>query len=143
MNNFVLCGIGALLISGLISESTQGQRRESSNACSSERQGCDFSKFRRLREPHTLLKSVVEKVEPEYPSGARSVKADGRVIVRVLVSRSGDVAKACVIEGHPLLRAASLKAAKQWKFKKNFGFSDYKPNEPFAEIDLIFDFVLP
>lgn len=48
-----------------------------------------------------------------------------------------------MVEGHPLLRAASLQVAKQWKFKRNFGFIDYKPKERFAEADLAFNFQLP
>ena len=143
MKIFILFGIAVLLFAGIFARATYGQVVKSSSSRSSDKDSCDFSGYKRLKEPHVLLKAVVKKVDPEYPPAARSVRADGKVIVRILVNKKGDVVEACVIEGHPLLRAASMEAAKQWKFKKNFGFVDYKPKERFAETDLTFNFGLP
>lgn len=142
MQVFILFGITALLFSGAFTRTTGGQT-EPSSLCSSDENSCDFSDYKRLKEPHALLKAVVKKVDPEYPAAARSVRANGKVVVRILVNKKGKVVDACVLKGHPLLRSTSLEAAKQWKFKKNFGFIDYKPKERFAETDLTFNFELP
>lgn len=137
MKMFILIGIAALFSLGVLSKVAVGQVAES--PCS-DKPSCDFSKYKRLKEPHALLKAVVKKVDPEYPPAARSVRASGKVVVRILVNKKGDVVEACVVEGHPLLRAASVEAAKQWKFEKNFGFVDSKLKQRFAETDLIFNF---
>lgn len=143
MKVFILIGSAVLLASGIFTQAAWGQTVESSSSYSPDKERCDFSKYRRLKEPHTLYKAAVKKVDPEYPPAARSVRANGKVVVRILVNKKGDVVEACAIEGHPLLRAVSVEAAKQWKFKRNFGFVDYKPKELFAEIDLTFNFGLP
>jgi TonB family protein len=54
--------------------------------------------------------------KPEYPEAAKAVRAGGTVVVRVVVDESGDVISAAAISGHPLLRAASVEAAKAAKF---------------------------
>ena len=53
---------------------------------------------------------------PEYPAAARAVKAQGPVRVQVTVDESGNVISAAAVSGHPLLRAASVKAAREAKF---------------------------
>jgi TonB family protein len=139
----LLFGIAVLLSLGIFTNNANGQNTNTSTSSSAEKENCSFSNYKRLKEPHSLLTAAVKKVDPEYPLSARSVRADGKVIVRILVNKKGYVVKTCVIEGHPLLRAASVEAAKQWRFKKNFGFIDYKPKERFAETDLVFNFQLP
>lgn len=53
----------------------------------------------------------------KYPKTARMANASGKVVVDVLVDEKGNVEKAKVVSGHPLLIAESLKAAKLSKFK--------------------------
>jgi TonB family protein len=138
MKNVTLLGI-ALLLWPVIAKPIRIQ----SGSCSLPKRTCDFSGFKPLKEPHSLLKAVTKRVEPRYPSVARGAKAEGQVVVRILVNKKGDVVKACVVEGHPLLRGVSLVAAKQWKFAKNFGFVDYNLRQRYAETDLAFQFQLP
>lgn len=140
MKLFLLFGVVVLLSSASFTNTAFAQVAE--RPCS-YKESCDFSNRKRLKEPHSLFKAAVKKVDPEYPVGAKSVGASGKVIVRILVSKKGDVLETCVVEGHPLLRAASVEAAKQWKFKKNFGFVDSRPKQLFAETDLTFNFKLP
>lgn len=142
MKFLMLFGIVVLLSSGIFTKAALGQA-EPPVKCPSDEDSCDFSDYKRLKEPHALLKAAVKKVDPEYPPAARSVRVSGKVVVRILISKKGDVVEACIVEGHPLLRAASVEAAKQWKFKKNFGFTDSKLKERFAETDLTFNFQLP
>jgi TonB family protein len=55
--------------------------------------------------------------EPAYPPAASAVGVYGTVVVKILVGESGNVEKASVVSGHPLLRAAAVSAALKAKFK--------------------------
>jgi TonB family protein len=64
-----------------------------------------------------LEKTAVKRVKPVAPAGA---PASGVVHVRIRVDIEGKVVGAKVISGHPLLREAALKAAKQWEWEPVF-----------------------
>lgn len=49
--------------------------------------------------------------KPPYPPAARAVRADGPVVIQVLIDESGSVFTAEPVSGHPLLRAAARNAA--------------------------------
>jgi len=101
---------------------------------------CNFSSHKPLVVSHALLNAVVKRVKPEYPATAMTVvRSDAVVHVRILVDREGNVAEACVVQGHPLLRAASRNAALQWKFARNFGFS-VRQRRKYIRSDLVFTF---
>ncbi len=55
-------------------------------------------------------------VKPEYPAAARAVKAAGAVNVQVTIDEQGNVISASAISGHPLLRQAAEKAARESSF---------------------------
>ena len=50
--------------------------------------------------------------KPAYPPIARAAHAQGTVVVQVLIDEDGKVIAAAAISGHPLLQAASVKAAR-------------------------------
>jgi TonB family protein len=54
--------------------------------------------------------------KPPYPPAARAVKASGAVTVQVLIDEAGNVISAEAVSGHPLLRAASVEAARSAQF---------------------------
>lgn len=54
----------------------------------------------------------IELPKPTYPPIARAARASGTVVVRVLIDVDGKVIAAVAISGHPLLYAASAKAAR-------------------------------
>lgn len=54
---------------------------------------------------------------PDYPASAKAVGATGTVNVSVVVNENGDVTSANATSGHPLLKEAAIKAAKQAKFQ--------------------------
>jgi len=54
--------------------------------------------------------------KPEYPAAARAVKASGAVNVQVTIDGQGNVISASAVSGHPLLRQAAEKAARESKF---------------------------
>jgi TonB family protein len=60
---------------------------------------------------------AVRRVEPVYPSIAKSARLEGVVVVLVTVDKEGNVLSAEVLSGHPLLRDAAITASRQWKFK--------------------------
>lgn len=77
------------------------------------------SSDKRLR---TLLRRTVlayprwiRKVEPTYPVEALRKKITGEVVLEVATDPEGNVIKAVVRSGHPLLHEAAVEAAKKWK----------------------------
>jgi len=44
-----------------------------------------------------------------------------------------------VTQGHALLRLSAIQAANQWKFKRNFGFSN-KPKQKYVQSLIAFNF---
>ena len=63
-----------------------------------------------------LESQAIKKVAAEYPAEP-GFHAHGKVIIRIAVDEEGKVVSANAICGHPLLRAASVKAALQWQFQ--------------------------
>jgi len=59
---------------------------------------------------------AITLVTPAYPAIAHSAHASGQVRVQVLIDVEGNVAAARAVDGHPLLRAAAEKAARESKF---------------------------
>ncbi|MGA8763004.1 MAG: energy transducer TonB, partial [Candidatus Sulfotelmatobacter sp.] len=55
--------------------------------------------------------------KPDYPWLAQDKQLQGRVLVKVRVSETGDVAGVELISGDPVLAKSALDAAKKWKFK--------------------------
>lgn len=60
---------------------------------------------------------LVAKVSPEYPPDAKNARIQGTVAMRVVIDKEGNVLKAQLISGHPLLAPAALDAVKQWTYK--------------------------
>ena len=53
---------------------------------------------------------------PAYPAIARAARAEGKVSVKVIIDYEGNVIAAQAVDGHPLLRPAAVKAARESKF---------------------------
>ena len=60
---------------------------------------------------------VVRTVKAIYPNDAFAQSLQGQVVVKVIISETGDVEKPEVMSGDPVLAKAAIEAAKQWKFK--------------------------
>jgi TonB family protein len=102
---------------------------------------CDFSIYHPFVYDHALLNADLTKAEPKYPAAARAVKASGNVNVRILVNRAGRVVKACALDGHPLLKSASEKAALKWIFKRDFGWTN-PPRKKYIQGSITFVYKL-
>jgi TonB family protein len=60
---------------------------------------------------------LINKVNPEYPEDALKQGIQGKVVIEATTDKQGIVVEAKVIDGHPLLNKAALKALKQWKYE--------------------------
>ena len=72
--------------------------------------------------PRTLSGGVMNDIATslppaKYPKAAKSVHATGVIKVQVLVDERGNVVATNVDEGHPLLKAAAIQAARKAKFE--------------------------
>jgi TonB family protein len=63
-----------------------------------------------------LNSKATNLVKPVYPPAAKAVNAEGAVSVQVTIGENGDVISAAAVSGHPLLRDASVEAARASKF---------------------------
>jgi protein TonB len=62
--------------------------------------------------------NVIYRVLPVYPPIARQIGAQGPVVLRAVISRSGTVESLHVVSSaHPLLNDAALAAVAQWRFR--------------------------
>jgi periplasmic protein TonB len=59
---------------------------------------------------------VLRRVQPPYPVIAKQARIEGSVQVQIDISEEGAVTNVTLLSGHPLLRDAALRAAKQWQF---------------------------
>jgi len=59
---------------------------------------------------------AVAKPSPAYPPIAKAARADGTVVVQIVVDESGRVESASAVSGHPLLQQAAVAAARQARF---------------------------
>jgi outer membrane biosynthesis protein TonB len=99
---------------------------------------CDFSSYKPLIISHALLKAVVKRVEPKYPGGGH-LRVQSEVELKIIVDRKGNVVTLCATRGHPLLLGSAIQAARQWKFKPNFGFTN-KPKRKYVQSFIVFSF---
>ncbi len=100
----------------------RGRRLDVSTIGGNPSGGCYYSpaELKKLKEKsdseEILNSKAITLVKPPYPQAARAVSASGIVKVLVTINEKGNVTSAEVISGHPLLREASEKAAKESKF---------------------------
>jgi len=74
---------------------------------------------KRIVRAGSLLKAPRQtyNVDPDYPTLAREAHIRGIVLVEAVIDEKGNVVQARVVNGHPLLIAAALKAVLQWKYE--------------------------
>ena len=56
-------------------------------------------------------------VKPDYPEMARRVRAEGKVILGIVVGRTGEVEMVRVLRSHPLFDQAAVEAVMKWKYQ--------------------------
>lgn len=60
---------------------------------------------------------ILKSVPPKYPLDAVEKGIYGQVLLRILVSETGEVENAEVVSGEDVLRQAAIDAVRQWQFK--------------------------
>ncbi len=61
--------------------------------------------------------SAISLPKPAYPPAAKAVGATGMVNVQVTIDEAGNVVSAVATSGHPLLKPAAVRAAREAKFR--------------------------
>jgi protein TonB len=82
---------------------------------------------------------VVERVEPVYPRKARKKNAKGTIVINVLVSASGSIARVVVDKGIPgsELEAAAMNAVMRWTFEP--ATEGGEPVKAWTKAEFVFD----
>jgi TonB family protein len=65
----------------------------------------------------TASTMIVQKAPINYPDAARKAGVQGKIVLRVVTSYSGDVEEVTVVSGDPALAQAAVDAVKQMKYK--------------------------
>lgn len=60
---------------------------------------------------------LVHRVQPVYPVIPKQVGIQGAVVLRAVISRTGEIQELRVISGHPMLSPAAVDAVKQWRYR--------------------------
>ena len=104
---------------------------------------CDYDRFRPFRVDHYPEAAVLRRVTPKYPSTAKRDDIQGVVTVKVLVSRDGKVARACMSKGHNVFQREAESAARKWRFRLdslNIIRNQDQRREHFIELTIMFVF---
>ena len=60
--------------------------------------------------------NLIHRVEPVYPMIAKQAGIQGTVVVRALISRTGEIDQVQIISGPAMLGPAAVDAIRQWKY---------------------------
>lgn len=110
--------ISSVVDSRLVDEPQVDSSRETreETSCSSNKASFESVKAVRISSEQLYAKAKNRPLPP-YPPIAKAARAEGTVIVELLVSKSGDVICARTLSGHPLLKRAAVAAVINWKFE--------------------------
>jgi TonB family protein len=62
-------------------------------------------------------RSLLHRVEPQYPAEAKARHIQGPVVLDIQVMGDGAVGKVAVVSGDPLLTQSAIDAVKQWRYQ--------------------------
>ncbi|HLZ41277.1 MAG TPA: TonB family protein [Candidatus Sulfotelmatobacter sp.] len=69
-----------------------------------------------LRPGQTGERTLLSRVEPEYPETLRKLRIGGSVRLQLTISPQGEVESVVVVGGNPIFVEVAVKAAKQWVY---------------------------
>lgn len=72
---------------------------------------------RTFRTSNMLEGSLIRRVQPIYPSLARSARIQGSVVLFAVISKAGAIDNLRVLSGHPMLVPAAIEAVRQWRYR--------------------------
>lgn len=67
--------------------------------------------------PDSVQPLLFHKVAPIYPPLPRQARIQGTVILKIVITKLGDVGDVTLFSGHPMLAPAAIEAVKQWKYR--------------------------
>jgi TonB family protein len=117
--------IRPLFLSVLLLTAASAQNSDSPSAPMPPSIACPAADGPPFRTPHlkiaisngVMAGKKIRGENPKYPPDAKKAHIKGRVVLRALISESGDVEELCVVQGPVMLQQASLDAVKTWKYK--------------------------
>jgi TonB family protein len=59
----------------------------------------------------------ISGLRPDYPQIAKAAHIQGEVVIRAVISETGNITDPKVVSGHPMLRDAALAVVKQWRYE--------------------------
>ena len=72
----------------------------------------------KLRIPSRVMQTnLLQKVQPTYPSMAKTARIQGTVVLEVTISKIGTIENLRVLSGPPMLYPAAIDAVRQWRYK--------------------------
>ena len=80
---------------------------------------------------------LIDEIEPEYPKAARAEGKPAMVMLRLLVSKDGNVGKVQVLSGPELFHSAAIEVATQYKFEP--GIHEDVPRDMWHDISIYFE----
>lgn len=72
---------------------------------------------RQFRTSHMLEGNLIRRVNPIYPSLARTARVQGQVLLSAVIGKDGAIENLRVLSGHPMLVAAAVEAVRQWRYR--------------------------
>jgi protein TonB len=60
---------------------------------------------------------LIQRVEPVYPTLAKSARVQGDVVLSAIIDSNGQIKNLQLVSGHPMLVPAAFAAVKQWRYK--------------------------
>jgi protein TonB len=60
---------------------------------------------------------LIHRVEPTYPTLAKSARVQGDVVLSAVIDSNGQIQNLQLVSGHPMLVPAAIAAVKQWRYK--------------------------
>jgi protein TonB len=60
---------------------------------------------------------LIHRVEPTYPTLAKSARVQGDVVLSAVIDGNGQIQNLQLVSGHPMLVPAAIAAVKQWRYK--------------------------
>jgi periplasmic protein TonB len=72
----------------------------------------------RVRISQGVTKGLcIHKVEPSYPTLARTARVQGEVVLNAIIDVNGQITNLQLVSGHPMLVPAAIEAVQQWRYK--------------------------
>ena len=61
--------------------------------------------------------NLINKINPIYPTMAKTARIQGSVILQATISKSGAIENVHSVSGHPMLVPAAIDAVRQWRYR--------------------------